>query len=296
MDKSLMLIVNPVAGKGAYKLNFASAMQELAQDGYRVDLYFTAARGDATEFAAAHGAGYDVVACIGGDGTLSEVVSGLIRLDDPPPLGYFPMGTSNDIATSLELPKNNVLEAARRLIAGSPHPYDIGLFAEDEHFAYIAGFGAFTDVSYTTPQDQKNALGHLAYVLQGMARLPSIQSCHTRVEWDGGAYEGRLIYGSLSNSTSVAGIVHFKEHMVSLSDGLSELVLVKEPSALTDLADLAASVLSQSFDSDMLVIAHTRSARFLFEQPVAWTRDGEPGGLWQDVTLKNLHAPVQLIF
>ena len=264
MDKSLMLIVNPVAGKGAYKLNFASAMQELAQDGYRVDLYFTAARGDATEFAAAHGAGYDVVACIGGDGTLSEVVSGLIRLDDPPPLGYFPMGT--------------------------------GLFAEDEHFAYIAGFGAFTDVSYTTPQDQKNALGHLAYVLQGMARLPSIQSCHARVEWDGGAYEGRLIYGSLSNSTSVAGIVHFKEHMVSLSDGLSELVLVKEPSALTDLADLAASVLSQSFDSDMLVIAHTRSARFLFEQPVAWTRDGEPGGLWQDVTLKNLHAPVQLIF
>ena len=291
-----MLVVNPVAGKGAYKMNFASAMQELAKGGYRIDLYFTAARGDATAFAAEHGASYDTVACIGGDGTLSEVISGLIRLDDPPPLGYFPMGTSNDIATSLGLPKNNVLEAARRLIAGEPHPYDIGLFGEDEHFAYIAGFGAFTDVSYTTPQDQKNALGHLAYVLQGMMRLPAIESYRTRVEWDDGSFEGKLIYGSLSNSTSVAGLVHFKEHMVSLSDGLSELVLVKEPSALTDLADLAGSVLSQSFDSDMLVIAHTHSARFCFEQPVAWTRDGEPGGTWRDVTLKNIHAPVQLIF
>lgn len=291
-----MLIVNPVAGKGAYKLNFASAMHELAQAGYRVDLYFTAARGDATVFAAQHAADYDTVACIGGDGTLSEVISGLLQLDSPPPLGYFPMGTANDVATTLGLPKNNVLEAARRLIAGTPHPYDVGLFGDQEHFAYIAGFGAFTDVSYTTPQDQKNALGHLAYVLQGMMRLPSIESYHTRVEWDDGAFEGNLVYGSLSNSTSVAGIVHFKEHMVSLSDGLSELVLVKDPGALTDLADLAGSVLSQRFDSDSMVIAHTRSVRFRFDRPIAWTRDGEPGGLWQDITLKNINAPVRLIF
>ncbi len=296
MDKSLMLIVNPVAGKGAYKINFASAMQELGQAGYRVDLYFTGARGDATEFAAARAASYDAVACIGGDGTLSEVLSGLLRVDNPPPVGYFPMGTANDVATTLGLPKNNVLEAVMRMLGGTPHPYDIGLFRDSEHFAYIAGFGAFTDVSYTTPQAQKNILGHLAYVLQGMASLPTIQSVEARVEWDDGSYEGPLIYGSLSNSTSVAGIVHFREHMVSLSDGLSELVLVKELTALPDLTDLAASVLSQSFDSESLIIAHTRSARFLFDKPVAWTRDGEPGGEWQDVTLKNIHAPVQLIF
>ena len=148
----------------------------------------------------------------------------------------------------------------------------------------------------TTPQDQKNALGHLAYVLQGMARLPSIESYQVRVVWDDGEYEGKLVYGSLSNSTSVAGIVHFKEHMVSLSDGLSELVLVKDLSALTDLANLAGSVLTQRFDSDTMIIAHTKSACFQFDRPVAWTRDGEPGGLWQAVELKNIHAPVQLIF
>lgn len=296
MDKKLMLIVNPVAGRGAYKLGFADAMQLLSNAGYRVDLYFTAARGDATDFALRFGADYDKIACIGGDGTLSEVISGLLKLDDPPSLGYFPMGTSNDIATSLGLPKNNCLEAARRFLSGTPHPYDVGIFEDVEHFAYIAGFGAFTDVSYTTPQDQKNALGHLAYVLQGLASLPNIESHHTRVEWDDGSFEGKLVYGSLSNSTSVAGIVHFQEHMVSLSDGLSELVLVKNPTLPTDLADLAGSVLTQRFDSDMMIIAHTRSAVFHFDRPVAWTRDGEPGGLWRDVHLKNLQAPVQLIF
>ena len=296
MDKKMMLIVNPVAGRGAFKLNFADAMQLLGSAGYRVDLYFTAARGDATAFSAAHAAAYDLVACIGGDGTLSEVISGLLDLKDPPPLGYFPMGTANDVATTLGLPKNNSLLAARRLVEGTEHPYDVGLFGDHEHFAYIAGFGAFTDVSYTTPQDQKNVLGHLAYVLQGMIRLPTIESYHARVEWDDGEFEGDLVYGSLSNSTSVAGIVHFKEHMVSLSDGLSELVLVKDPGALADLAGLAGAVLSQSFDSDKLIIAHTREARFHFDRPVAWTRDGEAGGSWQDVRLSNIKAPVRLIF
>lgn len=296
MDKKLMLIVNPVAGRGAYKLNFAEAAHLLAKAGYRVDLYYTAARGDATDFARLHASDYDTVACIGGDGTLSEVISGLLQLDNPPPLGYFPMGTANDVATTLGLPKNNALEAARRLVNGTPHPYDVGLFADRDHFAYIAGFGAFTDVSYTTPQDQKNALGHLAYVLQGMARLPSLESYHTRVEWDDGSYEGNLIYGSMSNSTSVAGIVHFKEQMVSLSDGLSELVLVKDPGLLTDLAELAGSVLTQRFDSDKLIIVHTTKASFHFDRPVAWTRDGEPGGSWQDVRLENIKAPVRLIF
>ncbi len=296
MDKKLMLIVNPVAGRGAYKFAFAEAMNALGAAGYRVDLYFTAGHGDASAYAEQYGADYDLVACIGGDGTLSEAISGLIRLDAPPPLGYFPMGTSNDVATTLGLPKNNSLEAARRILSGTPHPYDVGVFQGKEHFAYIAGFGAFTDVSYTTPQDQKNALGHLAYVLQGLASLPNIESHHCLVEWDDGSFEGELIYGSLSNSTSVGGFVHFQEHMVSLSDGLSELVLVKNPKQPGDLADLAASVLTQRFDSDMMIIAHTRRAVFRFDKPVAWTRDGEPGGLWQDVTLENLQAPVQLIF
>lgn len=294
--KKLLLIINPAAGHGGYKQNFAEAMQLLSESGYATTLYYTEKRGDATVIAAENAADYDVVACIGGDGTLSEVITGLMQLDNPPSLGYFPMGTANDVATTLDLPKNNTLAAAKRLVEGTPHPYDVGGFNNDSYFAYIAAFGAFTEVSYATPQEQKKRLGHLAYVLQGAASLPKIESIQTRVEYDEGVIEAKLLYGSMSNSTSVAGIVRLKEEMVSLGDGVSELVLVKEPEKISDLALIAESVLSQTFDSDKLVILHTKKAKFTFEKPVAWTRDGEAGGTYEQVELRNCPCPVNLIF
>lgn len=294
--KKLMLIINPAAGRGEYKLNLGDALETLAAGGYVTTLYFTAGPGDATLLAAAHAAEYDEVACLGGDGTLSEVMAGLMQLDAPPPLGYFPMGTSNDVATTLDLPKNDIVGAARRLIAGTPHPFDVGGFGDDRYFAYIAAFGAFTEVSYATPQSQKKALGHLAYVLQGAALLPTIETIHTRVEYDDGVFEGDLLYGSMSNSTSVAGIVKLPEEMVSLGDGMSELVLVKDPGSVAGFGELADSVLSRRFDSDALLILHTRRASFHFDRPVPWTRDGEAGGSYTDVTLCNYKAPIRFIF
>ena len=296
MKKRLLLIVNPAAGRGAYKLNFADAMLALSAGGYEVTLVFTEGRGDATEIAAARAMDFDTVACIGGDGTLSEVLAGLMRLESPPPVGYLPMGTANDVATTLGLPKNDSLAAARRIVSGTPHPFDVGGFGPDQYFAYIAAFGAFTEVSYATPQDQKKVLGHLAYVLQGMQTLGKIEAIHTRVEYDGGEFEGNLLYGSLSNSTSVAGIVRLPEEMVSLGDGVSELVLVKDPGSVAAFAELVNSVLTERFDSDKLLILHTKKARFTFDKPVAWTRDGEAGGEVTDITLCNYPSPVQLIF
>ena len=296
MERKLMLIINPAAGRGGYKLNLGEALQLLDKGGFRTTLFFTAGRGDATRFAAAHAGEYDVVACVGGDGTLSEVMAGMMKQKDPPPLGYFPMGTANDVATTLGLPKNDTLAAVRRFLRGEPHPFDVGGFGDDGYFAYIAAFGAFTEVSYATPQNQKKALGHLAYVLQGAAQLPYIESYRTRVEYDDGVIEADLVYGSMSNSTSVAGIVHLKEEMVSLGDGVSELVLVKDPGSMEGFGDIVTSVLSQRFDSEKLLILHTRKARFTFEKPVAWTRDGEAGGEHQTLELCNYEAPIRLIF
>ena len=295
MLKRLMLIVNPMAGRGAFKTNFGDAMQALCR-GYAVTLFFTAQRGDATRFAAAYAGDYDAVACVGGDGTLSEVLAGLMQLDDPPPVGYFPMGTANDVATTLGLPKNDTVAAARRIVNGTPHPFDVGAFGEKDYFAYIAAFGAFTEVSYATPQDQKKMLGHLAYVLQGMQQLPKIEPIHAVVEYDEGRIEGSFLYGSVSNSTSVAGIVRLPDTMVSLGDGMSELVLVRDPGNVAAFAELATAVLSESFDSEKLVILHTRKARFRFDFPVAWTRDGEEGGAYTDIEIRNIHSPVKLIF
>ena len=292
----MMLIVNPVAGRGGYSLNFGEAMRVFSYGGYSVTLYFTKGKNDATRFAEENGADYDVVTCVGGDGTLSEVLSGLMKLDNPPLVGYIPMGTANDVATTLHIPKNDTVGAANLILNGEPHPYDVGGFGDDGYFAYIAGFGAFTNVSYSTPQDQKNMLGHLAYVLQGMAELPNIETVRTRVEFDDGVIETDLVYGSMSNSTSVAGFVKLKESMVSLGDGYSELVLVKDPKDMNGFGEILSSVLSGRFDGDKLIILHTKKAKFSFDHPVAWTRDGEDGGRHQEITLVNYHRPVQLIF
>lgn len=296
MKKKLMLIINPAAGRGAYKTNLPDALQLLDQGGYRTTVFYTEGRGDATEFAATFGAEYDTVACIGGDGTLSEVLAGMMRLDRPPRIGYIPMGTTNDVATTLDLPKNDVVGAARRILTGTPHPFDVGGFGENEYFAYIAAFGMFTEVSYATPQNQKKALGHLAYVLQGMAQLPKIEAVNARVEYDGGVAEGRFLYGSMSNSTSVAGILRLKEDMVSLGDGQSELVLVREPQTIDGFGAILTSALTQNFSCPDLLVLHTTKASFHFDKPVPWTRDGEEGGAHTDLTLRNWPAPVELIF
>lgn len=296
MEKKLMLIINPSAGKGAYKVNLGDALHVLDMGGYRTSLFFTSEPGEATEFAASYAMDYDTVACIGGDGTLSEVISGLMELKSPPPLGYIPMGTANDVATTLALPKNNTIGAARRIVHGSPHPFDVGGFGDREYFAYIAAFGAFTEVSYATPQSQKKVLGHLAYVLQGAMALSKIESYKTRVEYDGGVIEGDFLYGSVSNSTSVAGIVHLRDDLVCLGDGYSELVLVRNPGNLAEFKNIVDSVIYQKYDNDDLLILHTKRAKFSFEKPVAWTRDGEAGGEYQEIQLCNYRSPIQFIF
>lgn len=294
--KKMMLIVNPAAGRSGYKNLFAEALEEFGQAGYATTVYFTKKRADATCFVIKYAQGYDIVTCVGGDGTLSEVISGLMELDNPPPLGYFPLGTTNDVASTLGIPKNNCLQAARAIIEGEEHPLDVGGFGNDGYFAYIAAFGAFTEVSYETPQAQKKALGHLAYVLQGAGALQNIEPVHAKVEYDGGEIEGNFIYGSMSNSTSVAGIVKLPEEIVCLGDGMSELVLVKDPGSIEGIADILNAVITRSFDSDKLIIENTKKARFTFDKPVPWTRDGEAGGSYSQVELCNYPSPIKLIF
>ena len=271
-------------------------MRLLDEGGYRTTLYYTSGPGEATELVKFFAKNYDAVACIGGDGTLSEVVSGLAKLDSPPPLGYFPMGTTNDVARTLNLPVNDNVSAAMRMLNGKPHEFDIGLFDNNKYFAYIAAFGAFTDIPYVTPQDQKKWLGHLAYMLQGAQTLNKIEPVHTIVEYDGGRIEADLLYGSMSNSTSVAGIMKLPEQLVCLGDGMSELVLVKNPSNIASLTQMLESVLSQRFDNENIIILHTKHAKFTFDSPVNWTRDGEDGGSYSSVELSNIPGAVQFIF
>lgn len=294
--KKLMLVINPAAGKGGYKYSFGEAMHLLSRNGYVTSLFFTACPGDATKLTKEYAGNFDVVSCIGGDGTLSEVMAGLMQIDSPPPLGYIPMGTANDVATTLNLPKNDTLAAAKRIIEGEEHAYDVGGFGKESIFAYIAAFGAFTEASYSTPQSQKKTLGHLAYLLQGAASLTKLESYHAVVEYDGGVIEDDFLYGSMSNSTSMAGILRLPEQLVSLGDGISELMLIRSPETIDGLADIGAKLLSQRFDSKYISILHTKKARLKFDREVAWTRDGEDGGKLQEIELYNYPSALRFIF
>ena len=294
--KRLLLIMNPAAGMKKANPHLAEILSILGAAGYECLTFMTQKRGDGTTLAAKYAASVDRIVCIGGDGTLSEVIGGLMKIPNPPPIGYIPMGTTNDVASTIGLPKNDTIGAARRIVEGTPHPFDVGGFGKDRYFAYIAAFGAFTEVSYATPQDQKRALGHLAYVLQGAQQLGKIEKLPVRVEYDDGVFEGELVYGSMSNSTSVAGIVRLRDEMVSLGDGMSELVLVQDPGTIDAYGEMITAVLTRSFDSKYLKVIQTRHARFIFDRPVAWTRDGEDGGKHRELELCNYHAPVRLIF
>ena len=295
MEKRLMLIVNPAAGRGGYKVNFAEALHTLDLGGYRTTLFFTSGRGEATEFAARHAGAFDTVACIGGDGTLSEVLAGLMQLDSPPPVGYMPMGTANDVATTLGLPKNDTVGAARRIVHGTAHPFDVGGFGDDKYFAYIAAFGAFTEVSYATPQEIKNALGHFAYILEGAKSLGKIQPIHVKITADGEAFEDDFLFGAVTNTISLGGVLKLDPDRVLLDDGMYELLLVKNPLNALEAQAMLSALMSQNYDGPLVKMRRASDITFESSHSLSWTIDGEYGGSYSLTHIINNKNAVTLM-
>ena len=293
--KKLLLIINPMAGKSMYKEGIGDALAILSKGGYEVTVRFTESTGHACRLARERGEEFDVVACIGGDGTLSEVMEGVVDLEKQPLIGYFPLGTANDVATTLKLPKSNIPAAAERIVSGNPMSFDLGTFGNDGNFTYVAAFGALTDVSYATPQQEKQALGHFAYVLEGMMRLPKIASVHAKVEYDGGMIEDDFILGGLVNSTSVAGLIHLDPNKIRLNDGLFELTLLRLPKSITELSSILRDLMNQDYTGPFFKIVPTSYAKFTFNKPVAWTRDGESGGEHTVIEFRNIQNAVKII-
>lgn len=293
MENKVLLIANPVSGKGMVKTHIFDVIDELDKGGITACVHLTHAAGDATRIAREYGADYDTVVVMGGDGTLSEVAAGLVHMDNPPKIGYIALGTTNDVARTFGLPRS-VRESARNVVEGVAVPWDLGRFHE-QYFSYIAAFGAFTETSYSTAQSLKKLLGHAAYVVDGIASVPKIQAYHCVVEHDGGTVEGNFLYGGVSNSLSVGGIVKLDPNTVAMGDGLFECILIRKPEKLADLANIVTSVLNQDYSKNEVVFLHTKKIRFNFDKPVAFTRDGESGGSFTTVEAENLHAALRLI-
>ena len=287
-----MLIINPFSGRGVSKTAIGTIISLLCSNGYRVTVYYVGEYSPeqlAFQFSERH----ELVVCVGGDGSFGGVVSGILHRDVSIPVGYIPAGTANDIAATLSLPKDPAA-AVKRILNGRLRPLDIGLFAE-RFFTYIAAFGAFTSVSYSTPQNAKKALGHFAYVLGGLAEVPAIKARRTVVIHDGGTIEGHFIFGGVANSTSVAGFVKLDPMRVDLADGVFEIILVKQPVSPADFLDILAGIMIRTYDGDNVQLLHSSKVKFTFDEDVAWTIDGEDGGTHREVEISNRHRAINII-
>ena len=277
--KNLLFIYNPTAGKGQVPDELSPVMDIFTKSGWLVTAYPTQCKGDATRIAREVGARFDRVVCAGGDGTLSETASGLMELDNPPELGYIPFGSTNDCATTLGLPKYPVYAAAVAAKLGTPSPSDMGRL-NGKPFVYVAAFGAFTKVAYATPQDLKNTFGHLAYIMEGIASIPSISPYHLKIEYDGNVLEDDFYFGMVSNAYSIGGIRMPKSGQVVLDDGLFEVDLVKKPVNIIEIATGLQSLLDHNSTRSEGAWIHFQAShlKFTCDRPLPWTIDGEYGG------------------
>ncbi len=290
--KKLLFLYNPVAGSGKVRARLGEIVERFVPFGYEVTLHPTQSRGDAQEFVRSRGKEFDHIVCAGGDGTLNEVISGLLEVKDPPALGYVPAGTTNDFSRTLGLPAN-IVQAADCAVMGAPQAVDVGEF-NGRPFVYIAAFGLFSEVSYSTPQELKNTLGHLAYVVSGISSLGASQSYRVKVEYDGGVLEEDFLYGMVSDTVSVGGILGMNKDSVCLTDGKFEVTLVRKPQTPAEMNEILRALMKQKPQGNVIGFSSSW-VRFTCQEEVPWTLDGEFGGKVKEADIRVRRQAIVLM-
>lgn len=293
--KKLLLIINPCAGKNSKRVKALDIINKLSKADYDFNIKTTKCQGDATTIVKDCANDYDLIVCCGGDGTLNETINGMLKIDKRIPLGYIPSGSTNDLATTLGIPIG-VGEATDLILSGKTNGYDIGKI-NDRYFTYIASFGIATELSYSTPQKLKNMFGHAAYMINGFGvklipTLKNFKPIHMVIEHDNGVVEGDFYFGSLSNSTSVAGLVKFDKQNVKLNDGYFELFLVKGLKRNTDAFQMLHKAIKQDYDGEQMMLIKTKKVKITTYATIPWTLDGEFGGNHSNVELEVIHDAI----
>ena len=291
--KKMLFVMNPYSGMRRAVRYLSDIIGMFNRAGYEVITHMTAGQGDAEDVVKNIAPRVDLVVCCGGDGTFNETVSGLLRSGAEVPVGYIPAGSTNDFAASLRLP-TNILQAARDILDGEPVTYDVGKFGE-RYFSYVASFGAFTKASYATPQSIKNALGHTAYVLEGITELSQIRKEHVRLEIDGQVVEDDFLFGAISNSTSVGGILTLDPKQVDMADGKLEILLVRAPQDLLELSECIMAVQSQKYNCAMITFRSAEKIKVYADPFMPWTLDGEREEGHVMVEVENVHHAIRLM-
>ena len=291
--KKMLFVMNPYSGMRRAVRYLSDIIAMFNRAGYEVIAHMTGGQGDAEEMVKNTAPRVDLVVCCGGDGTFNETISGILRSGADVPVGYIPGGSTNDFASSLNLP-TNILQAARDILEGEPVTYDVGKFG-DRYFSYVASFGAFTKASYATPQSIKNALGHTAYVLEGITELSQIRKEHVRLEIDGQVVEDDFLFGAISNSTSVGGILTLDPKQVDMADGKLEILLVRAPQDLLELSECIMAVQSQKYNCAMITFRSAERIKVYADPFMPWTLDGEREEGHAMVEVENVHHAIRLM-
>jgi len=291
--KKMLFILNPVAGQKKANKSLPDILLLFSQAGYDVITCLTTGPGSATQAVERWGTEVELIVCCGGDGTLNETVTGLLRSGAQTPIGYIPAGTTNDFASSLKL-SGNVVQAARDILEGEAVPFDVGRFGQ-RYFSYVASFGAFTKASYLIPQNIKNALGHTAYVLGGISEISQIHKEHIRMEIDGQVLEDDFLFGAICNSTSIGGILTLDPKQVDMGDGLFEVLLVRAARSLAEITECIQAVQSQKYNCEMITFRSARHVKIYASPDMPWTLDGEREEGHGEVEVENLHLAVRLM-
>lgn len=291
--RNLLFILNPSAGRKHIKGKLFDIVDLFVKADFNVRVYPTQAKEDAIRIVSEEGWLYDIIVCAGGDGTLDEVVTGCMKCGCDTPIGYIPCGTTNDFARSLGIPKDHI-RAAKRIIKYPPRPIDVGSFNGD-YFIYVAAFGAFTDVTYTTPQEYKNYLGHAAYVLEGIKSVPSLTSYHLKVEYDDNVIEDDFFIGMITNSLTVGGFPNPNSKIAEFDDGMYEALLVKYPTNPIDLQATVTAYLMGEFNPEYMYQFKAKKITIESPEAITWTLDGEFGGSVTYAEIENLHNAVSII-
>ena len=291
--RKLLFLVNPNAGQRRVNKSLTDIIGIFNEGGYEVTVFLTNGPGNGTQIVQERAADYDLVVCAGGDGTLNETITGVLRAGADCPVGYIPCGSTNDFASTLKL-STDVVQAARDIMEGAPVEYDVGRWG-DRYFVYIASFGAFTRVSYSTPQNLKNALGHLAYVLSGIQELPQIRNIPMALELDGQVLDGEYLFGAVSNSTSVGGVFTLDASQVDLRDGKFEVILVRMPRDMAELTQCATALQNHTYDCAAITFRSASRLRVHQDPALLWTLDGERAEGADVVEIENLHRAIRLV-
>jgi diacylglycerol kinase (ATP) len=291
--KKMMLIINPVAGKREAAKNLAELIQVFYAGGYTASVFVTGKSGDAAEFAAQYGGNFDLIVCSGGDGTMNETVTGIIRGGLGVPIGYMPSGSYNDFAEYQGLSKD-VLKAAHNIIKGDPRYVDVVKFA-GRYFINAADFGAFTWLPYTTPQQKKNTLGAYAYLLEGIKDLSKIKRTHLRVMANGGSFEDDYLFGIICNATMLAGVLSRKGKIIQADDGIFEVGMVQYPETPLDFQEILQAVQLEDLGDPHITFIKTNRVTIETDEPVDWSLDGERFTLSGTAEAETLHSRITLV-